>query len=222
MLRQSITSGALATVILFAVGCSTEGTGNAANGQDKDPPPAVPLHQAEIIRRIDLRKLPFMEGNSRHSATIATYGFSMEASSGKTPADAMAFMDKILKEKGCERFASRDFDLEDPKYGSRLYQHGDLVLLANCGTSRGTNGPDLNTSITVVGNFDVRAVPVPDKSTRKNASPTSAQLESEQEILELRKFYTEAMKKLGWHAYRDYIPGIEISVEDQLVRLQVN
>jgi len=177
---------------------------------------AAPMHLADILRRVDLRTLPFEEGNSRQSATVANYGFTMPASSGKTAAEVMDSLDKILLERGCERFPSREFDSDDAKFPSRLYRHGDLVLQVNCGSTAGMGGPDVHASVAMAGNFDLRVVPMPKETTRKNASPVSVQLESPLEILELRKFYAEAMTKLGWLAYRDHIPGVEIPVEDQL------
>lgn len=175
-----------------------------------------PLHLEEILQRIDLRKLPFMAGNSRTGAGVGSYGFSGTVSEKFTVDSVMKYLDKLLTDSGCVRDTDPKLEYRDATGAERFYWHGDLLLAASCGISRGDSGPDINAGIMNEGNVDIRTLPTPPGAKVLQSKPHSLKLSSSQEILELRKFYSSALRELGWIEYRDYLPGIRIAIESQL------
>lgn len=178
--------------------------------------PKPPLHLEEILQRIDIRKFPFMAGNSRTGSGVEHYGFSGAVSESFTVDSVMNFLDKLLLDAGCLRGTDPNLESHYATGAGRMYWLGDLMLSASCGTSRGSSGPDINAVIHVLGNVDLRTLPTPPDVRVALSNPDSLKLLSSQEILELRKFYSNALMELGWIEFRDYLPGINIPVKDQL------
>lgn len=216
-----------------ANGHAGQGTGNVSNrslptagvetGDSKTAAPVnqstkpnPPVHVDEVLQRIDLRKFPFMEGNSRTWPGIKSYGFSGAVSASLNVESVMNYLDKLLLDAGCVRGTDPSLEYQSETGAEKMYWHGDLMISASCGTSRGTVGPDINAGIHIVGNVDLRSLPIPPNTTSAVSKPNSLRLLSSIEILDQRKFYSGALRELGWIEYRDYLPGVSISVEDLL------
>lgn len=178
--------------------------------------PKPPLHLEEIMQRIDMRKFAFMAGSSRTWPGVEHYGFSGAVSESFTVDSVMKFLDKVLMDAGCVRGTDPNLESHDATGAERMYWLGDLMLSASCGISRGASGPDINAGIHILGNVDIQTLPTPPNVTISLSKPNSLKLSSSQEILELRKFYSNAFRELGWIEFRDYLPGISIPVDDQL------
>jgi hypothetical protein len=178
--------------------------------------PNPPVHVREVLQRIDMRKFPFMDGNSRTWPGTKSYGFSGAVSASFNVENVMNYLDKLLLDAGCVRGTDPSLEFRIETGAAKIYWHGDLMITASCGTSRGTNGPDINAGIIIDGNVDLRSLPIPPNTTLAVSKPNSLRLMSSIEILDQRKFYSGALRELGWIEYRDYLPGVSISVEDQL------
>ena len=180
--------------------------------------PNPPLHLEEVLQRIDLRKFPFMEGNSRSSASIESYGSSAPVSEKFSVDSVMSYLDKLLLDAGCVRGTDSSLEMRAETAASTLYWHGDLMITASCGISRGSTGSEINSGIHIEGNVDLRNVPTPPNSTSTASKPNSLRLLGSAEILELRKFYSFALNELGWTEFRDYLPGVSVPVSTQLLQ----
>lgn len=157
-----------------------------------------------------------MEGHDRASAKIQHYGFSAPVSDEFSVDGVMNYLDELLVKANCVRGTDPTLEMRVETGASRLYWHGDLMITASCGTSRGSNGPDINSGIHIEGNVDLRNLPTPPNATSIQSKPNSLRLLSSAEIPELHKFYSAAMSELGWLEFRDYLPGVTIPAESLL------
>jgi hypothetical protein len=97
-----------------------------------------PIAFADSSQRVDLTKFPPLPGSHRSSSGSIWFGFSIAASETVTEPAVMNYLDHLLVRGGCQA------DRLSKKEAVRIYHHGDLVLVASCGTTRGKEGPDIN------------------------------------------------------------------------------
>lgn len=178
--------------------------------------PAIALHTSEIVALVDLRKLEPIDGMTVSTATIEQWVASATATD-KSAEQVLEQLASRLLYLGCVPTKQTDLNSKDAKYPSRVFEHGDLLIEAGVTeVERFGTAPELLAYIRPLGNLDLRKLDWPEGTEVKQSGLISAQLHQQGGILECRKRLSKQLTELGWQEYRNFLPGVDIPVEDMV------
>jgi hypothetical protein len=175
--------------------------------------PAKPRPHREIMTLVDFSKFPKFPGATRESTFPVVAGFSVPKKDASTPTQAIAALETFLTSQGWKVAADAGAPW-DAMGGSRFYEKAGARIQASAGVSRGfPQGEDVNASLTLTGEVDARTLPRFPGSKMTHSDFASASFVCPADLIAVRKFHEAQLVPLGWHKYRDYIPGYEPPME---------
>ncbi len=183
---------------------------------------ARPWDYDNLVARVDFSKFPKVEGAFRQSSNAVSASFSLPKKDESTVKQSIALMDAFLTGQDWEPSPAGGGVPWSADGGAVFYDKTGLRMLVTVGVSRGS-GPgasDVNAGLFLVGDVDVRRLPMLPGSRDKSGDFSSVRFFSPGDILGVRKFYQEQLTKQGWAEYRLPLPPGYTPSDEDLLRMQ--
>lgn len=183
--------------------------------------PKQPREHHLVLALIDFSTFPPFEGASRQSTSSVYAGFSFPWKDASSVQQCREVMEKFLAAQGWTPAPGGGGDW-GADGGSSIYSKDGASALVNAGVSAGSapGGKDVNAGIFLIGDVDVRLLPLPAGSKKSREDISSAQFSCPAALMEVRKQLKELLSAQGWAEYRMATPaGYEPPV-DELAKTQ--
>ena len=210
-------------IALASLSCAPQVASPLANAEAPTAAPAVakPISFKEAIAIFDCRTLKHFPGAYRDSNSPVQSSSSITVAEGiDLPVVGEHYRSQLLA-NGWNNIAFEGSEEISDTGAQLVFEKQGLRAEFGAGVTRGfPSGQDINAGVFLFGNVAPSSLPLPEGARVTMNNPTVVAYETTMPITDLRAFYTETMKELGWIEYRLPAPGDIVIPWEQVEKQQ--